>query len=100
MEAIGDKWSLLALYALCDGPVRFNALERRLAGVSQKVLSGTLRGLEQSGLVERRVFAEVPPRVEYRLTEFGRTLLPLMDAICAWSRRHGGHLRQQDDGSG
>jgi DNA-binding HxlR family transcriptional regulator len=93
LDAVGDKWSLLCLYALDDGAVRFNALERRLVGVSQKVLAQTLRKLERSGLVVRTVYAEVPPRVEYKLSDLGRTLQPLTSAMCAWSRQHGHRLK-------
>jgi DNA-binding HxlR family transcriptional regulator len=93
VDAIGSKWALLCLYALDDGPARFNALERRLAGISQKVLAQTLRKLELLGLVTRTVYAEVPPRVEYELSELGRTLQPLTSAMCDWSRQHGDRLR-------
>jgi DNA-binding HxlR family transcriptional regulator len=82
VDAIGNKWALLCLYALDDGPARFNALERRLTGVSQKVLAQTLRKLERLGLVTRTVYAEVPPRVDYELSPLGRTLQPLTGA-CA-----------------
>lgn len=92
IEQIGDKWSLLVLYVLEGGPVRFNALERRLPGVSQKMLSQTLRKLEHSGLVTRTVYAEVPPRVEYELSPLGLSLRPLMAAMCDWSRTHGKKL--------
>jgi DNA-binding HxlR family transcriptional regulator len=92
VDAIGDKWALLCLYALEDGPVRFNALERRLTGVSQKVLAQTLRKLEKLGIVTRTVFAEVPPRVDYELSPLGRTLQPLTSAMCEWSREHAHRL--------
>jgi DNA-binding HxlR family transcriptional regulator len=92
-DAIGSKWARLCIYALEDGPVRFNELERRLSGVSQKVLTQTLRKLERSGLVERTVFAEVPPRVQYALTPLGFTLQPLTSAMCTWSNEHGDELQ-------
>lgn len=92
-DAIGDKWGLLCLYALEDGPMRFNALERRLPGISQKVLTETLRKLERVGLVHRTVHAEVPPRVEYRLTALGGSLTPITAAMCEWSAHHGAMLR-------
>ncbi|PPD15522.1 MAG: transcriptional regulator [Methylobacterium sp.] len=92
IEIVGSKWALLCLYALDDGPVRFNALERRLVGVTQKMLSETLRKLERAGLVERHVFAEIPPRVEYQLTPLGMSLKPITASICAWSQQHAGKL--------
>lgn len=88
IEAIGDKWALLCLYALDESALRFNTLERRLTGISQKVLSATLKKLERRGLVRRTVYAEVPPRVEYRLSELGQTLRPVIAAMCDWARRH------------
>lgn len=93
IEAVGDKWALLCLYALDDGPVRFNALERRLVGISQKVLSQTLRKLERSGLVIRTIYPDVPPRVTYELSPLGSTLRPLLGEMCAWARIHAGNLR-------
>ena len=84
VDAIGSKWALLCLYALDDGPARFNALERRLAGISQKVLAQTLRKLELLGVVTRTVYAEVPPRVVYALTPRGQSLESVLSAMLEW----------------
>ncbi len=92
VEIIGDRWSMLVLYAIADGPMRFNALERTLSGISQKVLSETLRKLERAGLVTRTVYPQVPPRVDYALSPLGETMRPVSDALCAWSRTHGSKL--------
>ena len=74
LEQLADKWSVLLLLALSDGPVRFNALKRKVEGITQKMLGQTLRRLERNGLVERRVFATVPVTVEYEVTPLGRSL--------------------------
>ena len=92
LEVIGEKWAVLAVYSLQPGPMRFNAIERALPGVSQKMLTQTLRRLETAGLVSRHAYAEVPPRVEYRLTDLGATLAPVTDALCRWADEHGSAL--------
>ena len=85
---IGDKWSLLILFALVDGPDRFNALKSRIEGISQRMLTQTLRDLEREGYVNRTVYPEVPVRVEYELTELGRELVkPLYQLVC-WADKH------------
>ncbi len=81
---IGNKWKLLILRDLMDRPWRFNELLRDLPGLSQKVLTDNLRQLESDGLIIRDVYPEVPPHVEYRLSELGRTLKPVLDALRAW----------------
>ena len=81
---IGNKWKLLILRDLMDRPWRFNELLRDLPGLSQKVLTDNLRQLESDGLITRDVYPEVPPHVEYRLSELGRTLKPVLDALRAW----------------
>jgi DNA-binding HxlR family transcriptional regulator len=89
LARIGEKWTTLALVWLDEnGPTRFGALQRRLEGVSQKMLTQTLRHLERDGLVERRLFDEMPLRVEYSLTGLGRTLVPLVRDLKAWAERH------------
>lgn len=88
LARISGKWSILVLYALRndgESPLRFNALRHRIPDISQKVLTSTLRTLEADGLVSRQVYAEVPPRVEYRLTQRALTLLPLVDALVDWA---------------
>jgi len=93
LEIIGGKWKGVILWHLTHKTLRFSQLRRRLPGVTQKMLTQQLRELERDGLVDRRVFAEVPPRVEYSLTEKGRTLTPLLELMCEWGKRHlGGPL--------
>ena len=92
LGVLGDKWALLAIYALEAGTQRFNELERLLVGVSPRMLTVTLRKLERAGFVTRTVYPEVPPRVEYALTELGRSLQPVTAALCAWSDVHAGAL--------
>lgn len=81
---IGDKWKVLILRDLMPGTKRFGELKKSIGSVSQKVLIAQLRDMEQNGLVHREVFAEVPPRVEYSLTELGRSLKPILDAMWNW----------------
>jgi DNA-binding HxlR family transcriptional regulator len=85
---IADKWTALVIYALADGKHRYSALKRRIGGVSQKMLTQTLRDLERDGLVERTVHPVVPPMVEYELTALGRTLTRPLGAICEWAEKH------------
>ena len=85
LDQIADKWTVLVLGALDSGPVRFNALKRRLQGVSQKMLAHTLRQLERNGLVERRAFPTVPVTVEYSLTPLGDALTQPVNALRAWA---------------
>jgi DNA-binding HxlR family transcriptional regulator len=84
LRLLTGKWRLLALFRLLDGPQRFNALQRSLAPVTQKVLTATLRGLEADGLVWRRVEVTVPPHVTYGLTDRARALAPVFDALASW----------------
>ena len=84
---IGDKWKVLILRDLMPGTKRFGELKKSIGSVSQKVLTAQLRDMEQNGLVHREVFAEVPPRVEYSLTELGRSLKPILDAMWNWGAR-------------
>ena len=81
---ISDKWKVLILRDLMPGTKRFGELKRSIGSVSQKVLTAQLRDMEEKGLVSRRVYAEVPPRVEYSLTELGRSLKPILDAMWIW----------------
>ena len=84
LTMIGDKWKVLILRDLLSGTKRFGELKKSIGSVSQKVLTANLRDMEQNGLVHREVFAEVPPRVEYSLTELGRSLKPILDAMWNW----------------
>jgi DNA-binding HxlR family transcriptional regulator len=87
--SLSGKWSPLVVMALKDGgKKRHGELRRGLEGISQKMLIQTLRDLERNGLVERKVYPVVPPKVEYSLTPLGRSLQPLLEAICQWSERH------------
>ena len=88
LDRIGDRWTVLVVGTLAGGPMRFSELGRRVSGVSQKMLTQTLRGLERDGLVTRTVHPEVPPRVEYALTEVGGTLIAPLAALDSWAREH------------
>lgn len=84
LTLIGDKWKVLILRDLMDGTKRFGELKKSIGTVSQKVLTAQLRDMEEKGLLTRKVYAEVPPRVEYTLTETGYSLKPILDAMWAW----------------
>jgi DNA-binding HxlR family transcriptional regulator len=86
LEIIGGKWKGVILWHLCHKTLRFSQLRRRLQGVTQKMLTQQLRELERDKLVNRKVYAEVPPRVEYSLTELGRTLEPTLRQLCEWGK--------------
>jgi DNA-binding HxlR family transcriptional regulator len=88
LARVGDKWTVLVVSQLGDGPKRFNELRRALGSISQRMLTLTLRGLERDGLATRTVFATVPPRVEYELTKLGRSLLAPVSALGLWARRN------------
>ncbi len=88
LNRIGDKWSVMVVGTLASGPVRFNALGRQIDGISQRMLTRTLRNLERDGLVNRTIYAEIPPRVEYELTPLGHTLLPAIDGLWNWAQSH------------
>lgn len=88
LDRIGDRWTILVVGTLAEGPRRFSELSRHISGISQKMLTQTLRGLERDGLVTRTVHAEVPPRVEYALTPAGHTLIAPLAALDAWAREH------------
>jgi len=88
LERIADKWTCLIVYALLDGPRRHGELRRTIQGISQKMLTQTLRSLEDDGLVDRKVYPVVPPMVEYSLAPLGRTLIEPLRAVCAWAEKH------------
>jgi DNA-binding HxlR family transcriptional regulator len=88
LELIADKWSALILYALMTQTRRHAELQRMIGGVSQKMLTQTLRRLEGDGLITREVFPVVPPHVEYSLTDLGRTLAPILGELCTWAEEH------------
>ena len=85
---IGSKWKLLIIRNLLQRPWRFNELKRDLKGISQKVLTDSLRSMESDGLITRTVFPEVPPRVEYALSELGESLKPILDSMVDWGKAY------------
>jgi DNA-binding HxlR family transcriptional regulator len=89
LDRLADRWSALLLIALATGPLRFAELRAGADGISEKMLTQTLRSLERDGLVTRHDHGTVPPRVQYALTTLGRTLLEPLAAMCAWNERHG-----------
>lgn len=89
LSRVGDKWSVYVVALLGNGPRRFSELKRTIDGISQRMLTLTLRGLERDGLVTRTVFPTVPPRVDYELTELGRTLRAPVNALAAWAQANG-----------
>ena len=88
LTLIGDKWKVLILRDLMPGTKGFGELKKSVGNVSQKVLTAQLRTMEESGLVNRKVYAEVPPRVEYSLTELGKSLKPILDSMRAWGEAY------------
>jgi DNA-binding HxlR family transcriptional regulator len=88
LARIGEKWSVLIIIMLTEGARRFSELKRSIGGVSQRMLTLSLRGLERDGLVKRTVFPVVPPRVEYELTPLGRSLVAPVSALGEWARAH------------
>ncbi|WP_307845178.1 helix-turn-helix domain-containing protein [Planomonospora sp. ID67723] len=92
LEAIANKWTCLLVDALQHGPVRFGALRRKLDGITQKSLTQTLRAMERDGMVIRTVYPTIPPRVEYELSDLGRSVVGLMEGIKRWSEEHVGEI--------
>ena len=88
LARVGDKWSVLIIMLLSDGPRRFNEIKRMVGGISQRMLTLTLRGLERDGLVTRTVFPTIPPRVDYELTDLGRSLQTPVMALGLWAQEH------------
>lgn len=88
LDRIADKWTALIIHVLATGTRRYAELRREIGGISQKMLTQTLRSLERDGLVRRKVYPVAPPRVEYTLTPLGRTLIDPLRAICLWSEKH------------
>ena len=93
MVQVADRWTLLVVASLSDGPQRFSAIQTVVSGVSHRMLSKTLRGLLRDGMVTRTAYAEVPPRVEYELTPLGWRLMDLAHAFVDWAQDHGQQLR-------
>jgi DNA-binding HxlR family transcriptional regulator len=88
LARVGDKWSVFVIMMLFDGPKRFNEIKRLVGGISQRMLTLTLRGLERDGLVTRTVFPTIPPRVDYELTDLGRGLSEPVIALGGWAKDH------------
>ncbi|MDI9614797.1 winged helix-turn-helix transcriptional regulator [Methanothermobacter sp.] len=91
INEIGGKWKSLVLCALKDGKLRFSEINRKIPRITQRMLTKTLRELEANGLINRIVYPEVPPRVEYSLTEKGKSVIPILDELCEWGKRYGTH---------
>ena len=99
IDIIGGKWKPLILWALQDGTLRFSQIEDGLHDITQKMLTKQLRELEPDGMVPRKVYAQVPLKVEYSLTDSGRTLMPVLDLLCAWGSEHmGDQIEYECDG--
>lgn len=90
LSLIGDKWKVLVLRELINGTKRFGELKKSIGSISQKVLTQQLRSMEEDGLVVRKIYAEVPPRVEYSLTEDGFSLKPILDSMMDWGEQYKG----------
>jgi DNA-binding HxlR family transcriptional regulator len=88
LRVVRGKWKLVILWYIWDEARRFNELKRSIAGITQRMLTQQLRELERDGVVSRKVYAQVPPRVEYAMTEFGRTLEPILRLMCKWGEEH------------
>ena len=88
LARIGDKWTVMVVGALSKGPIRYNEIGRRVEGISQRMLTLTLKGLEQDGLVTRTMYPTIPPRVDYELTELGRKLIVPLRALSEWAREN------------
>jgi DNA-binding HxlR family transcriptional regulator len=94
LDLIADKWTTLVIYLLADGTARYSELHRSIDGISQKMLTQTLRDLERNGLVHRKVYPEVPPRTEYTLTSLGQTLIQPLSSLCTWAEKHMSELEK------
>ncbi len=92
LARVGDKWTVLIVVLLGDGPKRFNEIKRMVGGISQRMLTFTLRGLERDGLVNRTVLPTAPPRVDYELTKLGGTLWQAVEPLSSWARAHMGEI--------
>lgn len=97
LSLVGDKWSVILIGLLGEGPRRFSDLKRSVEGISQRMLTLTLRGLERDGLVSRTVYATIPPRVDYELTSLGRTLLEPVSALAQWAAAHRSDIHEAQE---
>jgi DNA-binding HxlR family transcriptional regulator len=97
LARVGDKWSMLIIVLLGDGAKRFNAIRREVTGISQRMLTLTLRNLERDGLVKRTQFPTIPPRVDYELTPLGRSLWKAVQPLGDWAQSHVSHIGKAQD---
>jgi DNA-binding HxlR family transcriptional regulator len=97
LARVGDKWSVLIIVLLGDGPKRFNEIKRMVGGISQRMLTLTLRGLERDGLVTRTIFPTIPPRVDYELTKLGRSLQTAVVPLGSWAQTHIADINKAQD---
>ncbi|MFI6031543.1 winged helix-turn-helix transcriptional regulator [Amycolatopsis magusensis] len=97
LDRIGDQWTVLIVGTLGGGPLRFTEIGRRVQGISQKMLTQTLRALVRDGILERRMYAEIPPRVEYELTDLGRDLAEPLSMLAEWAKAHMGRVQEARD---
>ena len=88
LDELGGKWKPLILYILIDGKLRFNEINKLLPSITQRMLTKQLRELEKDKLIDRKVYAEVPPKVEYSLTNKGHSVIPVLEAICEWGEKY------------
>ena len=88
LQLIGDKWKVLIIRDLLTGTKRFNELMRSVNGITQKVLTSHLRAMEQAGLITRKIYPQVPPKVEYSLTEKGKSMMPILSELCLWGNQN------------
>jgi len=97
LARVGDKWSVLIIMLLGDGTKRFNEIKRMVGGISQRMLTLTLRGLERDGLVKRTIYSTIPPRVEYELTPLGRSLWAAVGPLGSWAQGHVADIQKAQD---
>jgi DNA-binding HxlR family transcriptional regulator len=97
LARVGDKWSVLIIVLLGDGTKRFNEIKRMVGGISQRMLTLTLRGLERDGLVTRTIFPTIPPRVDYELTPLGRSLWAAVEPLGSWAQSHVADIKKAQD---
>ena len=96
LDVIGGKWKPLIIYLLKTETLRFSQLQRSIIGITQKMLTEQLRELERDGLVNRKVYPQIPPKVEYSITEYGRTLLPILESMSEWGDAHRNGLKSKE----
>lgn len=95
INEIGGKWKSLIVCSLKDGKLRFNEINKKIPDITQRMLTKTLRELEKDGIINRKVYAEVPPKVEYCLTPKGESVLPIFDALCEWGKKYCEHVEDK-----